>query len=303
MIKRLYLADGYLLTPLDKYSDDIAVDSTLATLLTTGLNIGDTCYLTIESEYLEVLRITRYYYGLEVERAQDGTSRQNFAANTKVLYKLTRAEISEAASYHGIELFPDSTGSTEISGGNINIPEIKIQTVGGIKSIVEKNKILIIDNNGMFGCCGSSVTGAPNIDGPYFYLTTTLYPYEYFDWATPTPTDSAGNPIPPVPIDGEWWQLDQPTIVGDYAYPRMQVLSLDTFGGAQTTSTFEYAATDMSLLSLDTFGGAQTYTNAKDGMSMDSYPLDFLLFGNSVEYNYAYDYASTNTSLLSLELI
>lgn len=305
MIKRLYLADGGLTAPLGKFADDIAVDNSIAAQL-TALNTGDYCYLTlIEEEKLEVIRIYRDYSGLGVDRAQSGTVRQSFSLAAKIQYRLTLSEIQDSVPISPANIYSAGTGVVSIEGSDgrwvVFLSPPQAQTLGGIDSRTEENELVLFDRSGMFGCCDSSLTGAPDIDGPYFYLTSQLYPHEVTEIMTPNPKDRSGNSIPPINIDGTWWLLTQPSMVEQYVTNSAAPFEWEKYGNAKAFSAVEqYIATGVDVGDWDKYGGEKEFTAPPAAYVIPlCYPLEMFLFGGAVTYDRALDaYINPTISVL-----
>jgi hypothetical protein len=300
VIKRLYLANGTILTPLSKASEDVAVDTSIATLLNEGLGIGDHCYLTLmNNNYIEVIKVRKDYSGLRVDRGQDGTCRQDFPAQTKLLYKLTSAEIQDASTAANYEIYASGYGFATVIGGNgvwvIGAPAIYADAVGGIETRTEGNELVIFDRTGMFGCCDGGVTGAPTIPGPYFYLTSMLYPQEAIEVMTPQPKDKHGNTISPINFDIPWWLLTQPSLVERYLQTGITVFDWQKYGseGSFTAPIEKYIRTDIGVGAYGEwvrYGGQQEFiAPIEHYIFRDCYPLQMLLFGGEVTYDKALD--------------
>lgn len=314
MIKRLYLANGTITAPLDKSDSDIAVDTNIAAQL-GALNIGDHCYLTLtEKGKLEVIKIRRDYSGYQVDRAQDNTKAQSFSTAAKLTYRLTVAEIKDATPSTPFNVYADGTGAAEVIGGYgtwqlIYTPPQGI-TFGGVDSRTDGNDLVLFDRVGMFGCCDGDLTGAPGIDGPFFYLTSQLYPQEVIEIMTPNPKDKSGNSIPPIRSDlaGSWWLLTQPSIVGGYYATMMAVGECLLYGGAKTYSLAEaYVSSSMDIpAEWLLYGGQKEFSVAeKTYFSPDCYPLEMLLFGGEVTYDRYLDsnYIDATITVGDMELI
>lgn len=297
VIKRLYLANGHLATPLDAYADDIAVDTSVAGAL-QGLEIGDHCYLTlVEDDKLEVVQIRKDYSGFSIRRAQDGTIRQSFSLRANILYKLTAAEIVDAVVSSPYNIYASGYGFAEVTHlagvWNISIPAIQAVTLGGVDSRTEGNTLVLSDKVGMFGCCDGGVTGAPSILGPFFYLTSKLYPYEAVEVVSNNPKDKNGNVIPPIDFDLPWWLLTQPSVVEpNYIRPDAAPFEWELFGGAKVFTVVEpqYVSQNMGVMDWEMFGGAEQFTSVEPTyIAMDGYILEMLMFGSAVVYDRAVD--------------
>lgn len=313
MIKRLYLANGYLLAPINIVSDDVAVDTSTATLLQTKLGVGDHCYLTLLSdEKLEVIKIRRDYSGFRVDRSQDGTTRQNFPIGTQIVYRLTSVEITDASAFNPYNIYASGYGYATVLGGNetwsIEIDVVHADTVGGIETRTEGNKLVISDRIGMFGCCDGGVTGAPFIPGPFFYLTSKLYPYETVDIVSNNPKDKNGNLVPPMGFDNPWWLLTQPSVVeGVYVNQFMVPFEWQVYGGSEAISVTEptYVSQNIGTMDWNLYGGAEAFSSVESTyITMNAYVLEMLLFGSAVTYDRAIDaYVLQNIQVLDWVLI
>lgn len=315
VIKRLYLADGVLLAPLSKASEDVAVDTSIATLLDTLLGLGDHCYLTLlNGNTLEVIKIRKDYSGFRVDRGQDGTCRQSFPTNTKIVYKITGAEIQDATTVANYSIYASGYGFATVTGGNgswvISADAIHADTVGGIETRTEGNELVISDKIGMFGCCDGGVTGAPFIPGPFFYLTSMLYPQEAIEVMTPQPKDKLGNPIPPINFNTDWWLLTQPSLIEQYMSRGIAPFEWQKYGseGSFTAPVEKYIKTGMGVGVYGEwlrYGGQQVFTAPiEQYIGRNCYPLEMLLFGGEVTYNRALDaYLLPTIKLLDWTLI
>lgn len=303
MIKRLYLIDGNLLAPVSATTDDIAVDADTGAKLLAGLSLGDYCYLTlVDGSNLEVVKVTRDYTGFDVARGQAGTQKKTFPIGTRVLYALTSAEIQDACIFSPATLYRDGYGVAEVEnvGGawHISIATLKFTTPGGIAAqVTNENEVALTDNIGAFGCCDGSVTGAPNIGGPYFYLTTSPYAHRVVENITGQPdVDGIGSPISPV---GFGWLLTQPS-TGETITSDISVLDGVLFGGSiGVTSVTEGITSDGTVLAGALFGGSTTYTTESDGLHCDGWVLIGQLFGNAVEYDRGLDILTSDAYILS----
>lgn len=300
MIKRLYLANGTLVAPLSKASEDVEVDTSIATLLNTILGLGDHCYLAlINSDVLEIIKIRKDYSGFRVDRGQDGTYKQGFPVGTRIVYRLTGAEIRDAATVAKYSIYASGYGFADVTGGNgtwnINVDAIHAYTVGGIETRTEGNGLVIFDRVGMFGCCDGGVTGAPFIPGQFFYLTSMLYPQEAVEVVTPQPKDKLGNPIPPIRFDIPWWLLTQPSMLERYVSNGISTLDWLNYGseGSFNAPIEQYIVTGTGVGYAGDwllFGGQQEFTAPVEKyITTDSYPLQMLLFGGEVTYDRALD--------------
>lgn len=300
MIKRLYLANGYLLSPLDRTSDDIAVDASIATLLQAKLGMGDHCYLTlVYRDKLEVIKVRKDYSGFRVDRAQDGTCRQGFPTNTTIKYTLTGAEIADSVDIGVWSIYASGYGMATVVGGNgswaVGLDTIHADTVGGLDARTEGNELVISDKTGMFGCCDGGITGAPFIPGPFFYLTSQLYPQEVVEIMTPQPKDRDGNSIPPINFDLPWWLLTQPSQIEQYIGRGISVFDWQNFGsqGSFTAPPEQYMKTGVGVgiyTEWLKYGGQEAFTApVEQYIGRDCYPLQMLLFGGEVTYDRALD--------------
>lgn len=303
MVKRLFLVNGTLLAPIATTTDDIAVDADTGAKLLAGLpKVGDYCYLTIGQGYeLEVVKITRDYTGFDVARGQAGTIARTFPSGTPIYYALSNAEIQDAVAKNTLVLFGSGYGIVDVTVSNgmytVTMPNPNITCVGGIEATLkDSSEILLTDRVGAFGCCDGSVTGAPGIDGPFFYLTTSPYAYRAVEWLTGQPTfDGKGNgPLAPMNFG---WLLVQPSLV-EAIVASASVLDGELFGGAKTlTASVEWLTSSVSMLDGNLYGGAKTYSFI-DALSTDSYPLIGQLFGGSVTYNNMLDWLSSSVTVL-----
>lgn len=294
MIKRLYLANGQLTEPLEANSEDIAVDATLAAMLAANLAVGDHCFLTLKNkDKLEVIKVRRDYSGYQADRGQDDTRKVGFPAGSKIVYTLTMAEILDSMALIPWHINADGTGFAYVTGGMgtwvIGAPQIHADTLGGISARAEDNTLYIFDHIGMFGCCDGSLTGAPHIPGPIFYLTSMIYGYEGFDIMTPQPKDQNGNPIPPLNFDSlpPWFLLTQPFINELYFAHDMVTLPMNVFGSeASFTESPEWISNDLQALNWVEYGSEGVYTAPPAKyVYADMYPLQMLLFGGSIVYD------------------
>lgn len=310
MIKRLYLANGQLTAPLDIYSEDIAVDATLAAMLDANLVVGDHCYLTLKNKgVIEVVKVRRDYEGYQVDRGQDSTSKQGLPTGTSITYMLTMAEILDGINLIPYHINADGTGFAYVTGGNgtwvIGAPQIHAETLGGISARAEDNVLYVFDHIGMFGCCDGSLTGAPHIPGPIFYLTSMIYGYEGFDIMTSSPKDYNGNAIPPLNFDGlpPWFQLIQPFIDELYCLPNVSVLAMNVYGHDVefTAAPEKYIATDSSPLDWNVYGSNGEFTAPPDKyIHIDVFPLQMTAFGSEVVYDKGLDkYLRPTVSVLN----
>jgi hypothetical protein len=297
VIKRLYLADGYIQAPLDRASEDVAVDASIAALLAATLGIGDHCYLTLQHrEKLEVIKVRRDFNGFHVERGQDGTDKQGFPVNSSLVYRLTSAEITDAVVFTQWNIYASGFGFATVVGGNgswtIGAPAIHADTLGGIVTRTEGNKLVISDNIGMFGCCDSGLTGAPFTPGPIFYLTSMLYGQEAIEIMTPNPKDKEGNAIPPIDFGGSgWWLLTQPSVVDGFMLTSVSTSEWLRYGGSKTfTAPIEkYMLPTIKVGAMGDwleFGHEASFDAPPDMyISNDLFPLEMLTFGNAIDYD------------------
>lgn len=305
MIRRLFLVNGTLLAPIATTTDDIAVDADTAAKLLAGLpNVGDYCYLTIgiESE-IEVVKILRDYEGFDATRGQAGTVARTFPSGTPIYYALTSAEIQDAVKTAKPIIFGDGYGIVDAvnTSGTLTVSILNpvVDCVGGIEATLEdSNTLLITDRIGAFGCCDGSVTGAPGIDGPFFYLTTSPYAYRAIEGFTGQPTfDGKGNgPLMPLNFG---WLLTQPSLK-EAITSSISLLAGNIFGGAKTLiANPEWIQTSVSLLYGNMFGGAKTYTTPSEALLADGYPLIGQIFGSNVSYNNMLDSLNSDVTILS----
>lgn len=292
MIKRLYLVNGNLTKPLDINEEDIAVDANTATQLSI-LNIGDWCYLTIiEGNKLEVIKITKFPSWYWVDRGQDGTDQFSFSTQAKIVYLLTAQEIEDAVSGTPLNIYPNGYGALEVNTGvnswQISYTELSIQTLGGISWMnPDGYEIVITDNNGMFGCCDGSLTGAPYAGGVPFYLTSQLYSFFTVEQFVGV-NESNKATIPPLNIDNPWYLLVQPVINQDWTSLPISINSWNMFGGAATFSATEpvYISSYINTNDWNMFGGAVTFSATEPVyVSMDAYVLDMESFGAAIVYS------------------
>jgi hypothetical protein len=314
VIKRLYLANGTIVSPLDKSSNDIAVDTSIATLLQDNLNLGDHCYLTLlYKDNLEVIKIRRDYSGFRVDRGQDGTVQYSFPAGAQLVYRLTSAEISDAATVLDWNIYASGYGFATVVGGNgtweIGLDAIHADTVGGLTTRVEDNELVISDNIGAFGCCDGGLTGAPFIPGPFFYLTSMLYPQESIEAVTPNPKDRLGSPIPPISFDSQWWLLTQPSVLDKYVGHDISLLDWENYGGEATFTapTDKYILPTVGVGVFEDwleYGGQKEFTVPPEKYILTNcYPLEMLMYGGEVDYPRALDkYILPTISLLDWTL-
>lgn len=310
MIKRLYLVNGNLTQPLDKNDENIAVDSVTATQLAT-LNIGDWCYLTLLEGYkLEIIKITKFPSWYWVDRAQNNTCQFSFSIKAKIVYRLTSQEIEDAVDAAPLSIYPDGYGALEVSTGlnswQINYQAINIEALGGISWMnPDGYEVVITDNNGMFGCCDGSLTGAPFAGGIFFYLTSELYAVLNVEGYIGINKSNKAD-IPPLSMGTPgWWLLTQPLIQQEWVNNPIQVNDWNLYGGSETFSFSDmYVANNMSVLDWNKFGGAKSFSNMEPKyISMDAYVLDMELFGSSVVYNNGLDmYISPTIKLLNWTL-
>jgi hypothetical protein len=306
VIKRLYLVNGNLTQPLDKYDEDIAVDSATAIQLAT-LNVGDWCYLTlIEGYKLEVIKVTKLPSWYWVDRAQDGTCQFSFSIKAKIVYRLTSQEIKDAVSSTPLSIYPDGYGAIEVSTGvnswQISYQDISIQTLGGISWMnPDGYEIVITDNNGMFGCCDGSLTGAPYAGGVPFYLTSEIYAYFGNDVLTPNPKYNGHSLAPLDTNTNNWYLLTQPSILDKYIgmyVPQLGDWELYGSSGAFTAPP-EWAQPYICIPGeWSIFGGMKQFQCTDQYISTDAYPLEMFTFGSEVDYNNAIDqYINTYPSV------
>lgn len=311
VIKRLYLVNGNLTQPLDINEENIAVDTNTANQLNI-LNVGDWCYLTIvESSKLEVIKITKFPSWYWVDRGQDNTSQFSFSTQAKIVYLLTAQEIEDAVNGTPLSIYPNGYGALEVNTGvnswQISYTELNIQTLGGISWMnPDGYEIIVTDNNGMFGCCDGSLTGAPYAGGTFFYLTSQLYSYYGTDIISPTPTDKNGNSIPPVNPNG-WWLLDQPQPVEKYIALYGNLMQLNLFGSAVNYPYYidQYIGISGSLLNMNIYGGVKNVSPYVDQyMGLNGYLLVMNTFGSAVDYSNRFidSYMGISGNILSMSL-
>lgn len=315
MIRRLYLLNGKLSSPLTSTMDNITVDETTGNTLLTELDYGDFCYLTItDGANYEVIKVHRDYTGLNVSRGQDGTEQLGFSKDASIIYRLTGAEIQDACQIQAPNIYGSGYGIAQVNRETIgkyviSLPQLSLDCAGGISAYTDGENTYIVDAIGAYGCCGTSVVGTPGIPGAYFYLTSMLYPQEAMEIMTPQPKDNNGNNIPPINIDGGgWWTLVQPSLYEKYISQSAETVGdWNLFGGeaAFTAAPEKYINTSMSVGEMVEFGGQHSFT-AKDTsyISTASYPLLMQLFGNSVEYDFFMDkYISNLISCGNMSLV
>lgn len=313
VIKRLYLANGNLTQPLDKNDENIAVDTNTAIQLAT-LNVGDWCYLTLLEGYkLEVIKITKFPLWYWVDRAQDGTCQFSFSTKAKIVYKLTSQEIEDAVTDTSLNIYPDGFSAIEVNTGlnswQIRYQDINIQTLGGVSWMnPDGYEIIITDNDGMFGCCDSSLTGAPFAGGIPFYLTSELYAVLNIESYVGINKSNKAD-IPPIDFnDDGWWLLTQPFIQQEWAANSISIpTGWNLFGSAGSFSVTDpmYVANQIGIPSdWSMYGGAASFNNDEPVyISMNAYVLDMELFGNAVVYNNGLDkYISPTIQLLDWTL-
>lgn len=297
MIKRLYLVNGNLTQPLDKNDENIAVDTNTATQLAT-LNVGDWCYLTLlEESKLEVIKITKFPLWYWVDRAQDGTCQFSFSTKAKIVYRLTSQEIKDAVTGTPLNIYSDGYGAIEINTGlnswQISYQGINIQTLGGISWMnPDGYEIIITDNDGMFGCCDGSLTGAPYAGGIFFYLTSELYAYFGTDSVSPNPKDKNGNSIPPLDSNrNNWYLLIQPSILDQYIGLEPSLGDWEMYGSSGSfTAPPDYVQPYVDIPEeWSLFGGAKQFSSVDQYVSTDAYPLEMFTFGSAVDYSNALD--------------
>lgn len=307
MIKRLYLANGHLAQPLDIRSDDVAVDSSIAALLDINLSVGDYCYLTlIENEKIEVIKITRFISWYSVAREQDNTVRQLFSTKASVVYKLTRQEIVDSVSRNDVSIYPDGYGAIQINnaGASWSIGYTKLNTsgLGGVNVLTPKEyEITIVDNDGMFGCCDASLTGAPFAGGQVFYLTSQLYTIDMEVEVVSNNPKRLDNGEPNAPFLAlNIWQVPE-----DKMYNGIMLNEVNLFGGQKTYDFSDVTfALSADMLQVDIFGGEKKYDYTDGYFKLDCYVLEVYQFGNAVEYVDKYEdhYLYPTATLLSVSL-
>lgn len=330
MIKRLYLANGHLAQPLDSSQDDIAVDSSIASQLNT-LSKGDSCFLSIiEDDKIEVVKITNQGTWYKVDRAQASTERQSFSTNANIVYRLTDQEIIDSVNGSPLALYYDGYSPIQITNNNgvftVTYSQLNVQGIGGISCEIRNwSEIIISDNIGAFGCCDTSLTGAPFPGGIPFYLTSQVYAvydvdsYVGINRGTPSGKTVGGMPpksyvdIPPVNVNsdgsGGFWLLVQPNIIEPYVNNTISLGQWELFGSSTAFTVIESAHYINNSISIvdgwQLYGGAAAFTvnETKNYVSMDSYVLDMQLFGGSIIYNNGLDkYVSPTISLLNWTL-
>jgi hypothetical protein len=310
VIKRAYLANGTLAQSISSTSADVAVDSVLGALLLGLLSVGDWCYLTVQNKVdTEVIRVRNTALGLEVDRAQDGTSGKNFTAGTVVSYKLTKAEITDSISVVTYGIYGDGYGIVEVDSVNgtntVNIPYPQIETIGGVTaSITSDNVVYLEDVKDAVGCCQTGGAGATLIGGPYFYLTSKPYPQEVLESLTPTPLDGNSSSVPPLTPGKGWWTLTQPSayeVLGN----GIQISNMNLFGSQGSISAIEqYLNPTIQLGNMNLFGGQKSISaNSEQYLATNSYLLVMNLFGGAVAYSLAEQYLYPTIQLSNLELI
>lgn len=260
------------------------------------LGLFDWAYLKLEHYgNTEIIKVYLTYSGLQVDRGQDGTERHAFPAGTEIKYALTQVEIQDATPASPLNVYPDLSSYAQVSGSNgefiIGYPFIATQFEGGIRAYyTESDATLHIDDwFPAAGCCSIAGNGAPLIGGPFFYLTSQLYPVEVIEeFIAPNPdTDKnhhGTNPFGPGPL----WTLTQPVVSEGYVGTGPAAFGpMNVFGGQKTyTDTEQYVASyTVTMGPLNTFGGQAAGSVLDQYVSGNAYILQLLVYGNDVQYN------------------
>ncbi len=296
MLKRLYLANGTLQTPLSKTAEDISVDAGLATYILSILSIGDWAYLTIQfMGAFEVIKVYVDYTGLAVSRGQDGTSQQAFPAGANVVYSVTQAEIQDATPAAEVNLYADITSPITVSlGWVINYPAPTVEYEGGIKAYFSaEDAVLHLDNwYPAAGCVSIAGNGAPLIGGPFFYLTSQPYSVQAFDWMAPNPNAGQDGGAGGNFGFGNIWALTQPSVTDPTMLQSDPGINYMYIFGSQGSFavTDGYIGTSTGINSGEIFGSQGNFGVVEPSlMSSNLYILQALLYGSEVSYNYGID--------------
>lgn len=290
MIKRLYLANGQLAQPLAGTSDDIALDTATITYILSVLNVGDWAYLTITwMDKLEVVRVHLDYSGLNVDRGI-GTRQHGFPMGASVRYKLTQSEIEDKVSAPTLNIVASGYGvmsAVEFNGQWIlGYTPLQIQAVGGIQTYyTDDGNLVIVDAVGAFGCCGGAGgAGAPAIPGPYFYLTSQLYPFNVVESGINTAPQGRGRDGKPFGPPFNFMLLNEFFTVHDSLKSMVSTYDMSMIGGSHSYTDLEALKTSVSLHDAIMFGGTEAYTQT-EALQGSAYPLSALLYGGAVTYS------------------
>lgn len=305
MIKRLFLLDGILGTPLHASGTRVELDAISGAYILQELSFVDWAYALVNQS--ELVRIHVDDLGLRLDRGVDSTIAHSYPAGVSIKYAITQSELQDASAIFGVVLRPDSHGVADISGAapnwSVGYAPITFNTVGGVDVSIRYNDIIVYDRIGAFGCCGESVTGAPDIDGPIFYLTSTLYPLlatESMAGYNERSKSDAANRIPPFS-----WQIW--TAPYGYMQANAQPLGGDLWGGAESYTISSEGLAHFGAVPLDgdLYGGAVQYNAyVPEYLSVSGYPLEGQLYGNAVNYNnYVDAYLSVGLISISGELV
>jgi len=290
VIKRLYLANGTLTTPLASTSEDIAVDSTLGAYLAAQLDVGDWTYLSLMwQDKVEIIRLHMEFSGLEVDRGING-QRHSYPAGSVVKYQLTQQEIQDATNSAPLNLYASGYGAATVdntgSTWTVGYPTLTTQTVGGIETYyTDLGELVITDKIGAFGCCGEGLDGAPGIDGPFFYFTSMLYPLNITDSGIdgmPQGRAKDGHPFN--------WPFDFQLLNKWFTQVDMRIAATLTakdfnlYGGAHSYAFLDKAYATIVVEDSLLYGANHTYA-ATENLYSDAYPLSALLYGGAVTYS------------------
>ena len=297
MIKRLYLANGTLQSPLSKTAEDISVDAGLANYMLSQLGIYDWAYLTIQwGEITEVVKVYLDYSGLNVYRGQDGTCRQAFPAGATVRYGLTQAEIQDATPIAAVNLYANGANPLTVSEANgawvITYAPVNAACEGGIQAYFSlyDATLHLADYYPAAGCSSIAGNGAPLIGGPYFYLTSRPYTVEGSDWMTPNP-----NRHKPNKHDfgfGDLWLLTQPFVTDEYMRSHVNVGYMYVFGsqGSFTVIDGSIQGKGVHIVNVNVYGSEGSFTVRDTSMMKGGcYILQGLLYGSEISYTYGHE--------------
>lgn len=148
-MKRAYLANGNLVSPLFPDSYTAFVDVSLVAYLTTLLGT-DYCYLVVNSEEIIKVMGTLAPNVLYIERFAE--KRKLYLTDTPVQYFLTPNEVQDAIEAQTLSL--EQEGAIDIVSNKISYPNIRLDAVGGIVvSALPKVFIQDIDTS---QCCNDT---------------------------------------------------------------------------------------------------------------------------------------------------
>lgn len=178
MIKAIYNAIGTLTNVLSEKDNILTVDSTLHSIISAALGVGDWAYLAVDDgNNAEIVKIYRSNsVGEYVVRAQDNTLACRFNVGATIRYELTAQEILDSFPISPLLVYP--YGAMRVDGSIVGYRMPDIQDVGGTYSLVSGNRVILDKNIALEGCCELDNQGAPPLPSPYIYFTSHVYPLE-----------------------------------------------------------------------------------------------------------------------------